>query len=81
VLKIDRTFVADLGKDSGDAIVEASISLAQKLGLEIVAEGVENAAQLDFLRQHGGDMVQGYHLYRPLPYDEVTPLLGEVCNW
>jgi diguanylate cyclase (GGDEF)-like protein/PAS domain S-box-containing protein len=81
VLKIDRTFVADLGKDSGDAIVEASISLAQKLGLEIVAEGVENAAQLDFLRQHGGDMVQGYHLYRPLPYDEVTPLLGEVCHW
>ena len=81
VLKIDKTFVNDLGKDSGNAIVEASISLAQKLGFEIVAEGVETAEQLQFLRQHGCDLVQGFHLDRPLPQSEVTQSLNKVWHW
>jgi EAL domain-containing protein (putative c-di-GMP-specific phosphodiesterase class I) len=81
VLKIDKTFVGDLGKDSGNAIVEASISLAQKLGFEIVAEGVETAEQLDFLRLHGCDLVQGFHLDRPLPQSEVTQSLDKVWHW
>jgi EAL domain-containing protein (putative c-di-GMP-specific phosphodiesterase class I) len=81
VLKIDRTFVGDLGKDSGNAIVEASISLAQKLGFEIVAEGVETAEQLAFLRLHGCDLVQGFHLDRPLPQSEVTQSLDKVWHW
>ncbi|MGD8592798.1 MAG: EAL domain-containing protein [Gammaproteobacteria bacterium] len=81
VLKIDKTFVGDLGKDSGNAIVEASISLAQKLGFEIVAEGVETAEQLEFLRHHGCDLVQGFHLDRPLPQSEVTQSLDKVWHW
>ncbi len=76
VLKIDQTFVNDLVNDPGDAaIVEASISLAHKLGLEVIAEGVETAEQLEFMRTHDCDLVQGYYLSRPLPKAESIKLL------
>jgi EAL domain-containing protein (putative c-di-GMP-specific phosphodiesterase class I) len=79
VLKIDRTFVRDLSRNNGDAaIVEASISLAQKLGLEVVAEGVETPEQLAFMRDKGCDYVQGYYLSRPVPKDELMALLPKV---
>ena len=77
VLKIDRTFIRDLGADAGDAtIVEASISLGHKLGLAVVAEGVETQAQLDFLRASGCDRAQGYWLGRPQPVEEIARLLA-----
>ncbi|UJP04995.1 MAG: EAL domain-containing protein [Nitrosomonas sp.] len=73
VLKIDRTFVNDLARDPGDAaIVEASISLAHKLGLEVVAEGVETEEQFEFMRMHDCDLVQGYYLSQPLPSRELV---------
>lgn len=76
VLKIDQTFVNDLVNDPGDAaIVEASISLAHKLGLEVIAEGVETAEQLEFMRTHDCNLVQGYYLSRPLPRSELIKLL------
>lgn len=82
ILKIDRTFIHDLGKDdSDDAIVEASISMAQKLGLETIAEGVETAQQLDFLRMRGCDLVQGYYLSRPLSGDAIEALLDKNRRW
>lgn len=82
VLKIDQTFVSDLMDDSSDAaIVEASILFAQKLGLETVAEGVETCEQLDFLRRHGCQMAQGYHLSRPVPFAELFDLLQERRRW
>lgn len=75
-LKIDQTFVRDIATDSGDAaIVEASITLAHKLDLEVVAEGVETEQQLEFLHVQGCDLVQGYYFARPLPVSEVTKLL------
>ncbi len=81
VLKIDRTFVTDLDTDPGDAvIVEASISLAHKLGLEIVAEGVESESQLAFLRQHDCDLAQGFCLSRPLPEADVPALFPRQWN-
>ncbi len=71
-----RTAVADFGKDNGDAaIVEASISLGHKLGLEIVAEGVESREQLNFLRDHDCDLAQGYYLSHPLSYAEFMESL------
>lgn len=82
VLKIDQTFVRDLGVDKGDAaIVEASISLAKKLGLETVAEGVENAYQLRFLEAHGCDLLQGYYFSHPVPPEQTLSMLGHKWQW
>jgi EAL domain-containing protein (putative c-di-GMP-specific phosphodiesterase class I) len=66
----------DLTIDSDDAaIVEVVILLAEKLGLDVVAEGVETEAQLEFLREQGCQYVQGYLLSRPLPADEFEQFL------
>ncbi|WP_428623871.1 putative bifunctional diguanylate cyclase/phosphodiesterase [Sedimenticola sp.] len=71
-LKLDRTFVKDIETDPNDAaICAASIELARSLALEIVAEGVESNAQLDYLTQLGCDLVQGFHFARPLPPDDA----------
>jgi diguanylate cyclase len=76
VLKIDQSFVEDLGKDPRDTtIVEAMISLSHSLGLEAAGEGVENAEQLEHLRRMGCDLVQGHYFARPMPGVEVDPLL------
>ena len=72
ILKIDRSFVAGLGRDREDeAIVEMIVSLARTLGLLIVAEGVETLAQLTQLRQLGCDTVQGYYVGMPVPADRA----------
>ncbi len=71
-LKIDRTFVRELPDNLSDsAIVEATILLAHKLGLEVVAEGVEQAEQLHFLHKLGCNMVQGYYLSKPQPATDL----------
>ena len=67
-LKIDKSFVGRLPGDTNDAaIVAATIAMARSLNLAVVAEGVETKGQLEFLRAHGCDMVQGYLLGRPAP--------------
>ncbi|HIE39857.1 MAG TPA: EAL domain-containing protein, partial [Thiomicrorhabdus sp.] len=77
-LKIDRSFIMDLTPESDDAaIVEVVILLADKLGLDVVAEGVETDAQLAFLRSQGCQYVQGYLLSRPLPADEFEIFLKD----
>ncbi|MHB1143867.1 MAG: EAL domain-containing protein [Thiobacillus sp.] len=73
VLKIDRAFVQDIPHDGNvSAIAEASISLGHKLGMEVVAEGVETAEQMAFLRAHECDIIQGYYFSRPGPGDEMA---------
>jgi len=77
-VKIDRSFVADLTTDPDDnAIVSAILSMAAGLKLRVVAEGVEIREQLDFLRQHGCDEIQGYFFSRPLPAKEAGRWLEE----
>jgi len=75
-LKIDRSFVEGLGLEpESDAIVEAIIGMARALSLDVVAEGVENGSQLSELERLGCDYGQGYLFARPLPPEEITPLL------
>jgi EAL domain-containing protein (putative c-di-GMP-specific phosphodiesterase class I) len=75
-LKIDSSFIRDLSSDRNDAvIVRAIVALAHGLNLKVVAEGVENAAQLVFLQSCGGDQYQGYLHSKPLPAAEFERLL------
>ena len=75
-VKIDRSFVQDVPHDPDNtAITRTIISMADTLGLEVVAEGVENDAQLGFLREHGCILYQGFLLGRPVPASELSTLL------
>lgn len=74
-LKIDRTFVQNVHNDPRNAsICNALVALGHGLGLSIVAEGVENLAELEWLTAHGVDCVQGYYIARPMP-------LGDFIAW
>jgi len=76
VLKIDRAFVKDLPEDiSSAAIVDAVVTLAHGLGLEVVAEGVETMEQRAFLQAHHCDIGQGFLFGRPMPLTEFKQLL------
>jgi EAL domain-containing protein (putative c-di-GMP-specific phosphodiesterase class I) len=70
-LKVDRSFVQLLPK-RGETIVHAILALARGFGLSVVAEGVEEQAQLDWLREAGCDMAQGFLLGRPVPPEEFA---------
>jgi diguanylate cyclase (GGDEF)-like protein/PAS domain S-box-containing protein len=72
-IKIDRSFIADVSSNSDDAaITEAIISMAHSLKLNVIAEGVENGAQLRFLDQRNCDEVQGYYLGLPMPAHDLV---------
>lgn len=76
-LKIDKAFVEDMLNDSDDAIIARSIiSLGHSLGLNVIAEGVEQNEQLAFLVSHHCDHIQGYLFSKPMPAVEITQLLS-----
>jgi EAL domain-containing protein (putative c-di-GMP-specific phosphodiesterase class I) len=78
-IKIDRSFITQLPGNAGStAIVRATIELAGSLGLEVVAEGVEDDATWQVLKRMGCTTAQGYHLSRPMPVGEVE---GWLRNW
>ena len=80
-IKIDRSFVASLGvSNSARAIVGALATLTRKLGLEMVAEGVETQPQLQLLRELGCDQVQGYLIAKPAPFRSVARFLDRAAK-
>ena len=78
-LKIDRTFIQDLpGNPDDAAITKAIVSMAKSLGLAIVAEGVETTEQMEFLRENGCRVSQGFFFGRAVPADQVAGLIQEI---
>jgi len=78
MLKIDREFVKDIdNKVTPDTITEVIISMAHKLNLSVVAEGIETIEQMEFLQSRECDLGQGYYFSRPLPEKQIRQLLAE----
>lgn len=77
VLKIDRSFVAQIGSPGGTELMSALIDLGKAVGARVVAEGIETQQQLDVLVGLGCDLGQGYFLARPMPAAEVATRLAE----
>ncbi len=76
-LKLDRVFLADVGRSRNAEIVRSTIDLAHALELRMVAEGVEDEDSLDLLRRLGCDTAQGFHLARPMPAADATRWLQD----
>lgn len=77
-VKIDKSFVMDLGGEQDDAaIIEAIVAMADRLKMNVIAEGIENEKQLEFVTSAGCHVGQGYFLGRPMPAESITALLNE----
>ena len=80
-LKIDRTFVRDAPNQPEDrAIMEATVFIGHRLGLEVVAEGVENREQLELVREMRCDLVQGFYFFHPMAAAEIERLLAGMVT-
>ena len=76
-LKIDHSFISDLGTPDGAAIVDAIVALAKTLNLRVIAEGIENETQLSYLVDKGCELLQGFFFARPI-YPEDVPSMLQV---
>lgn len=79
-IKIDQSFVRDITTDEDDkAIVKAIILMSHGLNFQTIAEGVETAEQLAFLRECGCDEVQGYYFSKPLPAEQLVEFVSQCA--
>lgn len=77
-LKIDQSFVRDIISDADDAAITSTIiAMAHNMGMTVVAEGVENKEQLDFLQRQGCDIAQGYYFAKPVSADKCNEIFEE----
>jgi len=80
-LKIDKFLIASIGKDQNwEAIIIAIIALGHSLGLRVIAEGVESKGQLDFLRHHGCDEIQGFFISKPMNKEKTLIFIKNYKN-
>jgi EAL domain-containing protein (putative c-di-GMP-specific phosphodiesterase class I) len=78
-VKIDKSFIRDIQADNSDhALVNAIITMARSLGLNVVAEGIEEHSQLHLLREAGCGYGQGYHFSRPVPMNQFVATLTRI---
>ena len=79
-VKIDRSFIRGLPQDRDDAaITQAIVAMSHSLGIRVVAEGVEQPPQLEFLRELGCDEAQGFHIARPMPAVRLQAWLNDAA--
>jgi len=71
ILKIDKSFVVEIKKDKKNPIVDAIVSMAHSLELEVVAEGVEDSTQYDYLKEKSCNFIQGYYFSQPISYEKL----------
>ena len=80
-LKLDRTFVRDLESNKDDAaICAATLALAHNLGLKVIAEGVETAAQQNYLTSLNCEILQGFYFSKPLPVEQMNVYLESLMK-
>jgi diguanylate cyclase (GGDEF)-like protein/PAS domain S-box-containing protein len=80
-LKIDRSFIQSVAVNADDAAITAAIiSMGRSLNLKVIAEGVENEAQMSFLRAHECDEIQGYYFSKPLTVEDVADTLRSIAT-
>ena len=78
VLKIDRSFVTDLNQNlKSRCIVENIINLSHQLGIDVVAEGVEEKEQVDYLKNILCDIIQGYYFSKPREFKDIVKMIGK----
>ena len=78
ILKLDKSFVDDIGNWRGEKIISSIISLSKSLHIRVTAEGVETADQYEFLKGVGCDCIQGYYFARPMPENEFAKKLAQI---
>lgn len=77
ILKIDKSFVDSIGNENGNFIIQYTVKLGRKLGMEVLVEGVENEEQYQFLKELDCDTIQGYYFSKPLPHQDFKELLQQ----
>ena len=83
-IKLDLQFLTDAGDpEKGRIIVSNMIQMVRSLGMTMISEGVETAAQARFLQSQGSSVMQGFYLYKPMPVEEFEKLIenAETAAW
>jgi EAL domain-containing protein (putative c-di-GMP-specific phosphodiesterase class I) len=82
IIKIDRSFVSGMSDNSADMqIVSSTIAMVQKLGMRVVAEGIETLAQMRLLQSLSCEIGQGYYISRPIPESDLYSILPEKLQF
>jgi EAL domain-containing protein (putative c-di-GMP-specific phosphodiesterase class I) len=76
ILKVDRSFVAALEGEQGADLLQAIVGVGRSLSMQVLAEGIETAEQLEAVTAMGCELAQGFHLGRPTPAEVIEGLLG-----